>query len=125
MCPPEDSRPGAGRRVEVRARGLVVTDGPLSRRVPVALRYDPGAEPDGVRFVFPSGTVWSFPRTLLEAGLRAPARRGDVEVWPCGRAQTVVEFHSPEGTDVVQFDSSALTRFLRRTYDAATTPVTR
>ncbi|GGQ03818.1 hypothetical protein GCM10010249_22760 [Streptomyces roseolilacinus] len=147
MCPadahPEEARPGGGSRsddsraavgaagparsgrlVEVRARGMVVTDGPLSRPVPVALRYDPGAEPGAVRFVLPGGS-WTCPRTLLETGLRAPAHDGDVDVWPCGRVQTVVEFHSPEGTSVVQFDSSALRGFLRRTYTAATAPVTR
>lgn len=153
MCPadvhPEEARPGgvtrsdgpraavraaepagaagsvrAGPPVEVRARGMVVTDGPLSRPVPVALRYDPGTEPGAVRFVLPGGS-WSCPRTLLETGLRAPAHDGDVDVWPCGRVQTVVEFHSPEGTEVVQFDSSALRGFLRRTYAAATAPATR
>ncbi|WP_262386805.1 SsgA family sporulation/cell division regulator [Streptomyces sp. TRM49041] len=111
-------------RVEVRARGLVVTDGPLSRRVRVALRYDPGSEPPAVRFVFPGGSTWTFPRTLLETGLASPTHGGDIDVWPCGRVQTVVEFHSSDGTEVVQFDSSALRRFLRRTY-AATTPVSR
>ncbi|MFF8385094.1 SsgA family sporulation/cell division regulator [Streptomyces kanasensis] len=110
-------------RVEARARGMVVTDGPLSRPVPVALRYEPGAEPPSVRFVLPAGS-WTFPRTVLERGLRFPAHGDEVDVWPCGRVQTVVEFHSPEGTSVVQFDSSALRSFLRRTY-AATTPVTR
>ena len=35
----------------------------------------------------------------------------------------VVEFHSPEGVSVVQFDTKALMRFLRRTYLAATEPV--
>ncbi|MFG3497900.1 SsgA family sporulation/cell division regulator [Streptomyces sp. NPDC047928] len=114
---------GGGLRVEVRARGLLVTDGPFSRRVPVALRYDAGAAPLAVRFVFPGDNAWTFPRALLEAGLRAPVRRGDVEVWPCGRAQAVVEFHSPDGTAVVQFDSSTLLRFLRRTY-SVTAPVT-
>jgi hypothetical protein len=102
---------------------MVVTDGPLSRPVPVALRYEPGAEPPSVRFVLPAGS-WTFPRTVLERGLRFPAHGDEVDVWPCGRVQTVVEFHSEEGTSVVQFDSSALRSFLRRTY-AATTPVTR
>lgn len=116
---------GSGRRprVEVYARGLIVTDEPLSRSVRVALRYEPDAEPATVRMVFPGGTVWTLPRALLEAGLRSPTRRGDVEVWPCGRVQTVVEHHESGGTAaVVQFDSSALRRFLRHTY-AVTTPV--
>ncbi|CAL9440487.1 SsgA family sporulation/cell division regulator [Streptomyces sp. enrichment culture] len=131
MCPadvhPEEARPAGEdepRPVEVRARGIVVTDGPLSRPVPVALRYGPDVAPGCVRFVLPGGS-WTFPRTLLESGLRAPAHDGDVDVWPCGRVQTVVEFHSPEGTAVVvQFDSSALRSFLRRTYATTPTPVT-
>jgi hypothetical protein len=32
-----------------------------------------------------------------------------------------MEFHSPKGVDVVQFESKTLIRFLRRTYTA--TPV--
>ncbi|MGW0120983.1 SsgA family sporulation/cell division regulator [Streptomyces sp. NPDC003327] len=105
-------------RIEDHARGRVVSDAPLTRPVPVALRFDPGFSPPTVRFVFPGGVEWSFPRSLLETGLRAPARRGDVGVWPCGRVQTVVEFHGRDGVDVVQFDTTALTRFLRHTYAA-------
>ncbi|MFG3285099.1 SsgA family sporulation/cell division regulator [Streptomyces sp. NPDC048111] len=102
--------------VEDHARARVVTDAPLSRPVPVALRYDASGSPGAVCFAFPGGNEWVFPRDLLESGLRAPASRGDVSVWPCGRAQTVLEFHSPEGVAVVQFDSSPLVRFLRHTY---------
>ncbi|MGX1369438.1 hypothetical protein RKD19_004797 [Streptomyces canus] len=40
-------------------------------------------------------------------------------MWPCGRVQAVVEFHSPQGVSVVQFEQKALLRFLRRTYMAA------
>ncbi|MFJ8310569.1 MULTISPECIES: SsgA family sporulation/cell division regulator [unclassified Streptomyces] len=114
----------AGRGVEDHARARIVTDAPLSNPVPVALRYDPADSPGAVCFAFPGGTEWTFPRALLESGLRAPARRGDVEVWPCGRAQTVLEFHSPDGVAVVQFDSSPLVRFLRHTYatDARAAP---
>ncbi|WP_079170946.1 MULTISPECIES: SsgA family sporulation/cell division regulator [unclassified Streptomyces] len=132
MCPagghPEEDQEGGDprgeTRVEIRAKGLIMNDGPLAPPVPVALRYDAVDAPSTVRFVFPGGTSWAFPRTLLEAGLTSPARRGDVEVWPCGRVQTVVEFHSRDGTAVVQFDSSTLLRFLRRTY-ATATPVVR
>lgn len=60
-----------------------------------------------------------LPRALLEAGLQAPTGTGDVRVWPCGRVQAVVEFHSPDGVAVVQFDIAALRRFLRRTYAPA------
>ncbi len=121
-------RPSAGPSVrpsvEDHARARVVTDAPLSHPVPVALRYDAAGSPGAVCFAFPGGNEWIFPRDLLESGLRAPARKGDVSVWPCGRAQTVLEFHSPDGVAVVQFDSSPLVRFLRHTYatDAPAAP---
>ncbi|MEV6729582.1 MULTISPECIES: SsgA family sporulation/cell division regulator [unclassified Streptomyces] len=113
--------------VEERVTARVITDDPLYRKIPVALRFAP-AEPLAVRIVFPAGlspegtdNEWVFPRALLEAGLQAPTGTGDVRVWPCGRVQAVVEFHSPEGVAVIQFDIAALRRFLRRT----NTPVTR
>ncbi|MCY0959529.1 SsgA family sporulation/cell division regulator [Streptomyces sp. H27-H5] len=114
--------------VEERVRARVITDDPLYRAIPVLLRFT-SAEPLAVRIVFPAdlspeGTdnEWVFPRALLEAGLTAPTGTGDVRVWPCGRVQAVVEFHSPEGVAVVQFDLSALRRFLRRTYAPAAAP---
>ncbi|MEV7726846.1 SsgA family sporulation/cell division regulator [Streptomyces sp. NPDC101733] len=113
--------------IEERVRARVITDDPLYRAIPVSLRFTP-EEPLAVRIVFPAelspeGTdnEWVFPRALLEAGLSAPTGTGDVRVWPCGRVQAVVEFHSPEGVAVVQFDIAALRRFLRRT----NAPVTR
>ncbi|MET9380065.1 SsgA family sporulation/cell division regulator [Streptomyces sp. NPDC002928] len=89
--------------------------------VPVILRYDPDADPRAVRIDLPGPHEWTFSRALLEQGLRAPAGTGDVRVWPLGRVQAVVEFHSAQGVSVVQFDSKTLARFLRRTYTA--TPV--
>ncbi|MFE2557259.1 SsgA family sporulation/cell division regulator [Streptomyces sp. NPDC059352] len=108
------------RAIDDHAKGRIISDAPLSRPVPVALRYDPGRSPAIVRFVFPGDIEWSFPRSLLETGLRTPTRRGDVEVWPCGRVQTVVEFHAKDGVAVVQFDTAALLRFLRHTYATGT-----
>ncbi|MER8095974.1 SsgA family sporulation/cell division regulator [Streptomyces goshikiensis] len=112
--------------VEERVRGRVITDDPLYRAIPVALRFTP-AEPLAVRVVFPadlspegSENEWVFPRALLEAGLQAPTGTGDVRVWPCGRVQAVIEFHSPEGVAVIQFDIKALRRFLRLTYGVTT-----
>ncbi|ARE76145.1 SsgA family sporulation/cell division regulator [Streptomyces sp. NPDC059558] len=111
--------------VEERVRARVITDDPLYRTIPVALRFAV-AEPLAVRIVFPAGlspegtdNEWVFPLALLEAGLQAPTGTGDVRIWPCGRVQAVVEFHSPEGVAVVQFDIAALRRFLRRTYAPA------
>ncbi|MFF2774961.1 SsgA family sporulation/cell division regulator [Streptomyces sp. NPDC058052] len=110
--------------VEDRARGRLIGDAPVARAVPVTLRYDPGFSPATVRFVLPGGVEWSFPRTLLEDGLREPAHRGDIAVWPCGRAQTVVEFHGEDEVSVVQFDSVALNRFLEHTYALGTSLTT-
>ncbi|MFJ6721082.1 MULTISPECIES: SsgA family sporulation/cell division regulator [unclassified Streptomyces] len=111
--------------VEERVRARVITDDPLYRAVPVALRFAPD-EPLAVRIVFPAGVSpegtdneWVFPRALLEAGLLSPSGTGDVRIWPCGRVQVIVEFHAPEGVAVVQFDSAALRRFLRRTFASA------
>lgn len=108
----------AGPEVADQAQGLITGDTPLVRTVPVRLRYDPGTAPETVRFGFPDDVEWAFPRTLLETGLRTPARGGDIGVWPCGRVQTVVEFHTADGVQVVQFDTTALARFLRHTYAA-------
>ncbi|MFG2877533.1 SsgA family sporulation/cell division regulator [Streptomyces sp. NPDC048337] len=114
--------------VEERVRARVITDDPLYRAIPVALRFAP-AEPLAVRIVFPADVTpegtdneWVFPRALLEAGLLAPTGTGDVRVWPCGRVQAVVEFHSPEGVAVIQFDIAALRRFLRRTHSPSLRP---
>ncbi|GAA2221223.1 SsgA family sporulation/cell division regulator [Streptomyces amakusaensis] len=106
------------------AWGRIVTDAPQERPVRVALCYEPSEDPGAVRFSFPGGRDvprdWTFPRELLESGLRSPVREGNVEVWPCGRVQAVVELHTADGVSVVQFDTSALNRFLRHTYAAAT-----
>ncbi|MFE1911368.1 SsgA family sporulation/cell division regulator [Streptomyces anandii] len=110
--------------VEQYARAHIVTDHDIQDdrdAVPVVLRYDPRDAPRLVRIALPGAHEWSFSRSLLEQGLRAPAGTGEVRVWPCGRVQTVVEFHSPQGVAVVQFDSRSLLRFLRRTYMAAAT----
>ncbi|MEU8977491.1 SsgA family sporulation/cell division regulator [Streptomyces sp. NPDC048309] len=111
--------------VEQYARAHIVTDTADSpederRAVPVALRYDPDTDPRQVHITLPGPHEWVFSRELLEQGLRVPASSGDVRVWPCGRVQAVMEFHSAQGVAVVQVDSKALMRFLRRTYTAAT-----
>jgi hypothetical protein len=120
--------------VEEYARAHILTDADLpdaddGGAIPVVLRYDPDHDPRSVRVALPArghapgSREWTFPRALLEQGLRAPAGRGEVRVWPCGRVQTVVEFHTPQGCSVVQFEAKALMRFLRRTYTAVAQPV--
>jgi len=104
--------------IEQYARAHVVTDDEDPGAVPVLLRYDPDRDPRSVRIGLPGTHEWTFSRALLERGLQAPAESGAVRVWPCGRVQAVVEFHSDGGVDVLQFDAKALVRFLRRTYTA-------
>ncbi|MEU6101749.1 SsgA family sporulation/cell division regulator [Streptomyces flaveolus] len=120
--------------VEQYARAHILTDADLPDEddggaIPVVLRYDPDHDPRSVcvglpgRGRSPVAREWRFSRDLLERGLRAPTGSGEVRVWPCGRVQAVVEFHSPQGCSVVQFETKALIRFLRRTYAAAAEPV--
>ncbi|MET9483333.1 SsgA family sporulation/cell division regulator [Streptomyces sp. NPDC006638] len=108
--------------VEQPAKARLITDAAQHKTVPVTLLYD-GADPLAMRIVFPpevsldrSEVVWAFARDLLETGLRLPSGTGDVLVWPCGRAQTVLEFHSPDGVALVQFDNAPLRRFLESSY---------
>ncbi|MEV5639367.1 SsgA family sporulation/cell division regulator [Streptomyces flaveolus] len=120
--------------VEEYARAHILTDADLPDEddggaIPVVLRYDPDHDPRSVCVALPGrgrsplAREWRFSRDLLERGLRTPAGSGEVRVWPCGRVQAVVEFHSPQGCSVVQFETRALIRFLRRTYAAAAEPV--
>ncbi|MFR9795938.1 SsgA family sporulation/cell division regulator [Streptomyces sp. MS06] len=104
--------------VEQYARARIVTDADPEEdagAVPVVLRFDPD-DPRSVRVGLPGTHEWTVSRTLLEQGLRTPAGTGQVRVWPCGRVQAVVEFHSAQGVSVVEFESKALTSFLRRTH---------
>ncbi|MGW4839192.1 SsgA family sporulation/cell division regulator [Streptomyces globisporus] len=101
--------------IEEHARARLITDGPLTRPVPVNLRYDPADERRTVHIGLPDGTDWSFGRDLLERGLRTPIERGAVRVWPCGRTQLIVELHSTDGVEVFQFEIRTLIRFLART----------
>ncbi|MGW0731534.1 SsgA family sporulation/cell division regulator [Streptomyces sp. NPDC002851] len=117
--------------VDELARAHVVTDTPDGpRAVRVTLHYDPADAPGTVRLSYPGAPreyypdpprehEWTFERDVLERGLKAPTESGDVRVWPCGRAQTVIEFHTTHGVAVLQFDCSPLLRFLRRTHGMA------
>ncbi|MCQ9179461.1 SsgA family sporulation/cell division regulator [Streptomyces sp. IBSBF 2953] len=104
----------------VRARLITAEDQELP--VPATLRYD-SADPFAVHVDFPAevslegeAVTWTFGRGLLEQGVSGPAGSGDVHIWPCGRSLTVVEFHSPLGMALLQFDTDALRRFLLRSY---------
>ncbi|MFC4500997.1 MULTISPECIES: SsgA family sporulation/cell division regulator [Streptomyces] len=104
----------------VRARLITAEDQELP--VPATLRYA-SSDPFAVHVDFPpevslagEGATWTFGRALLDEGLRGPAGGGDVHIWPCGRARTVLELHSPLGMALLQFDTNALRRFLVRSY---------
>ncbi|MEU8705977.1 SsgA family sporulation/cell division regulator [Streptomyces sp. NPDC048565] len=100
--------------IQEHARARLITDGPDPRPVPVELRYDPD-DPGTVHVRFPGGVDRTFGLDLLERGLRSPATRGDVRIWPCGRAQLVLELHATDGVAVFQFDNAPVIRFLART----------
>ncbi|GGV41796.1 hypothetical protein GCM10010277_30720 [Streptomyces longisporoflavus] len=109
-------------KLEQPARARLITPEGRERALPVTLRYA-SADPLAVQITFPSEAsldgaevTWIFARRLLEEGLRAPAGGGDVQIWPCGRARAVIEFHAPQGVALVQFDRAVLRRFLARTY---------
>ncbi|MEU2478183.1 SsgA family sporulation/cell division regulator [Streptomyces sp. NPDC052071] len=97
--------------IQEHARARLITDGPDPRLVPVELRYDP-EDPETVQVRLPGGVDWAFALDLLERGLRSPATRDDIGIWPCGRAQLVVELHAKDGVAVFQFDKAPFIRFL-------------
>ncbi|MCC5478003.1 SsgA family sporulation/cell division regulator [Streptomyces sp. NPDC059680] len=92
--------------IPVSATLRYTTDDPLA----VFVDFPPEAALDGEE------VTWVFARSLLDQGMRVPAGHGDVQIWPYGRTRTVLEFHSPHGLALLQFPSSALRRFLLRTY---------
>ncbi|MEU6438886.1 SsgA family sporulation/cell division regulator [Streptomyces sp. NPDC047046] len=110
--------------IEQYVRVRVCASGPdEAETLPVLLRYDPATDATLVGLAFP-GTEGAhdhvFARALLEEGLRSPAETAALRIWPCGRAQTVLELRRAAGhLLVLQFDSTDLIRFLRRTYTAA------
>lgn len=90
--------------------------------IPVALRYG-RADPLAVHIDFPSlvspdgeDMTWSFARELLAQGLYEPVGIGDVYIWPCGPAYTIMEFRSHEGRAMAKFSTPVLRRFLLRSY---------
>ena len=108
--------------LEQPARARLITAENQELPVPAILRYG-STDPLAVHVDFPpevsldgQEVTWTFARALLEEGLRGPAGGGDVHIWPCGRSTTVVEFHSPYGLALLQFDTPALRSFLLRTY---------
>ncbi len=104
------------------ARARLITPDYQEVAVRATLRYT-AADPYAVHIDFPgsaslddASVTWAFARALLDEGLSGPAGIGDVHIWPCGRARTVVELNSPHGLAMIHFETAALRRFLRRSY---------
>lgn len=103
-------------------RGRLITAEEQELPVRAAFRYS-SADPLAVHVDFPptasldgTAVTWTFARALLEEGLSAPAGSGDVRLRPCGQARTIMEFHSPYGLALVEFDTPDLDRFLLRSH---------
>lgn len=73
--------------IEEHTEARLITEATDTFAVPVDLRYDATSDPRTVHVAFPGGTDWAFGRDLLEGGMRSPAGRGPIRIWPCGRAQ--------------------------------------
>lgn len=108
--------------VEDLAQARILAAPYAARTARVTLRYTRD-DPFALSLHFPSEVTyegtdisWFFARELLEAGLRAPAGEGDVQLWPSGKDRTVVELHASEGTAMVEFATTTLRRFLWRSY---------
>ncbi|GAA3789154.1 SsgA family sporulation/cell division regulator [Streptomyces phyllanthi] len=108
--------------LEQPARACLVTDDDQELPVPATLRYT-SDDPLAVSIDFPADVslageeiTWTFARALLDEGLCVPVGNGDVHIWPLGQSHTVVEFHSPYGLALIQFDAEALRRFLLCSY---------
>ncbi|MFI9330732.1 SsgA family sporulation/cell division regulator [Kitasatospora sp. NPDC052868] len=101
-----------------------------SIRLRVTLRYRP-EDPLAVRMAFPAefsldepaagpacaegggqDIEWVFARQLLTAGMELPSGVGDVHIRPALGRRTMVELRAPEGTALLQFDTTDLRRFL-------------
>jgi hypothetical protein len=113
---------GMDTTIEQPTQARLVTE--EDREVPVqaVLRYTAN-DPLAVFLDFPAEAAlhgeeitWTFARSLLDQGLRAPAGHGDVQIWPYGRTRVVLELHSPHGMALLLFQATALRRFLVRTY---------
>ncbi|MGW2488194.1 SsgA family sporulation/cell division regulator [Streptomyces sp. NPDC001606] len=109
--------------VEQPVLARLVTADDLEVPVSATLRYTTD-DPLAVFVDFPAEAAldgeevtWTFARSLLDQGLRAPAGHGDVQIWPSGHTRTVLEFHSPYGLALLHFSAPALRRFLGRTYE--------
>jgi Streptomyces sporulation and cell division protein, SsgA len=88
-----------------------------------SLRYL-GDDPYAIRMSFHVGmddpVEWLFARDLLAVGTQSPAGEGDVRVWPSpAHDQDVlnISLSSPFGQAHFEASLTALSEFLRRTYE--------
>ncbi|WP_018383876.1 SsgA family sporulation/cell division regulator [Wenjunlia vitaminophila] len=65
-----------------------------------------------------TGTRWTFSRDLLGAGLCRSSHLDGVWIWPVPPEHTRIALEDPDGTVLLQADSSDLLRFLDRSYAA-------
>ncbi|MGW4031461.1 SsgA family sporulation/cell division regulator [Streptomyces sp. NPDC004838] len=108
--------------VEQSVPAHLISAAPQTTPIPVCFTYN-AVDPLAVHMVFPAsaslsgtGATWTFARALLDSGLRAPSGSGDVHLWPCGGAQTMVELRSPEGVALLRFTTARLRHFLLHSY---------
>ncbi|MEV7599396.1 SsgA family sporulation/cell division regulator [Kitasatospora sp. NPDC089797] len=113
--------------VEETVQARLILSPHRSVRLRTVLSYLP-EDPFAIRMAFPAefslddaadgqgaeDIVWVFARQLLSSGLELAAGAGDVHVRPALGRRTMVELRAPEGTALLQFDSTDLRRFLWR-----------
>jgi hypothetical protein len=88
-----------------------------------SLRYR-GDDPYAIRMSFYVGmddpVEWLFARDLLAVGTQSPVGDGDVRVWPspaCDQDVLNISLSSPFGQAHFEASLTALSAFLRRTYE--------
>ncbi|MCT2593052.1 SsgA family sporulation/cell division regulator [Streptomyces sp. N2-109] len=106
------------------AQARLIVRSSVARPLSVILRYD-DRDPLAVRLAFPADASldgleveWTFARELLDTGLQTPAGAGDVRLWPCGPAHTMLELHAAEGMALVELRSADLRGFLHRAHES-------
>ena len=122
----------AGRPTSVSAelQLRLVVPGAASLPVRAGLRYDT-RDPYAVQVSFYTGSTaegdtveWTFARSLLSEGVRAPSGDGDVQVWPSmsgGLSVVCLSLSSPSGKALFEVPLPDLAQFLAQTYDAVPT----